>query len=253
MLSAITAVAVSGVIAMSVVAAGAAIDPSMLAVLGVVAAAVVLPGALRRRTSYRRGLHRRVGDPASVSGGWRRALASAWTARDRYAEAAADDGSSPLWERLADHQPAIDAALERCGALARDGDLLAHQLQGFRPRRLRRDLRVARRRDPRGRRAHALAGRLAEVERLEACVHSVQARLDAAVHDLRTAAWRATELRAHRVAEHDGALGDLVADLVHLRDALDELDAPPQALTDVDTTHVAVDLTASPAGRRYDV
>jgi len=254
MLGATMAVAVSGVIAMTFVADGAVVDPTVLVVLGGAAVAIGVPGAARRRrTRHRRRLRRVVGDPAALTGVWRRSLAVAWTARDQYAAAAAADGSSPLWDRLADHQAVIDAALTRCGVLARDGDLLGRQLQGFRARRLRRDLRAARWRDPHGPLAQQLEARLAEVERLDACIRTVQARLEAQVHDLRTAAWRATELRTRPAIDADDGLADLLADLTHLREALDEVDGSPHAMPDIDSGHGVVGTPASAGGLRYDV
>jgi hypothetical protein len=254
MLGAIMVVAVSGVIAMAFVAGGAEVDPAILVVLGGVAVAGGVPGAVRRRrTRHRRRLRRVVGDPAALTGIWRRSLAAAWTARDQYATAAASDGSSPLWDRLADHLPVIDAALARCGLLARDGDLLGRQLQGFRARRLRRDLRSARWRDPHGPRTQHLEARLAEVERLEACIQQVQARLEVQVHDLRTAAWRATELRTQPAVDADEGLAELLADLTHLREALDEVEGPPHTLPDVDSGHDVPGAPASAGGLRYDV
>jgi len=254
MLCAITAVAVSGVVGMALVAADAAVDPMMLVVLAGAAAALGLPGATRRRHSrHRRRLRRVVGDPAALTGSWRQSLVAAWTARDQYAAAAAADGSSPLWDRLADHQAVVDAALERCGVLARDGDLLDRQLRGYRVRRLRRDLLAAAWRDPRGLRAQHLRARLDEAERLGTCIRDVQARLEVQVHDLRTAAWRATELRTRPAVEADDDLADLLDDLIHLREALDEMDAPPHPPPDIDTDHVVRGNPASTGGRRYDV
>jgi hypothetical protein len=255
MLGAITVVTVFGVITMTLVAAGAVADPTVLVVLGCVGVAVFVPGAARRRRSRnRRRLQRVVGDPAALTGVWRRSLAAAWTARDRYAGAASADGSSPLWDRLADHEAVVDAALARCGVLARDGDLLERQLRGFRSRHLRRDLRAARLRDPHGPRARQLEARLVEVERLDACIRDVQVRLEAQVHDLRTAAWRATELRMRPVVDTDDSLADLLADLTHLREALEEMDAAPHPMPAVDTGHDAVGSPpASAGGLRYDV
>jgi hypothetical protein len=254
MLTVTATVAVTGVVAMAFVAAGVVIDPSSLAVLGAVAIAAGIPGlARRRRTRYRRRLRQRVGDPAMVSGVWRRALAGAWSARDQYAAAVAEP-ASPLWERVAEHQSVVDAALERCGALARDGDRLTRQLQGFGARRMRRDLRVARWRDPKDPRTQVLATRVADVEQLERRIRTLEARLDAQVHDLRTAAWRVTELRTHDAVEPDDGLADLLADLAHLRAALEEVDTPSsQRRPDVDGAHDVADASASTAGRRYDV
>lgn len=254
MLGTIAVVTVSGVIGMILVAAGDVFDPMILLVLGCVAVAIGVPGAARRRrTRHRRRLRRVVGDPAALTGVWRRSLASAWTARDQYAAAASADGSSPLWDRLADHQAVVDAALTRCGRLARDGDVLGRQLRGFRSRRLRRDLRAARLRDPHGERTAQLEARLAEVERLDACIRDVQTRLEAQVHDLRTAAWRATELRMRPVIEQDDGLADLLADLTHLREALEEMDAAPHSMPDVDIGHDAIVDPASAGSVRYDV
>ena len=253
-LGAITVVAVSGVIAMAFVVGGSEVDPAVLVVLGGVVVAVGLPGAARRRTTrHRRRLRRVVGDPVALTGVWRRSLAEAWTARDQYAAAAASDGSSPLRERLADHLPVIDAALARCGVLARDGDLLGRQLQGFHARRLRRDLRSARWRDPHGLRTQHLEARLAEVDRLDARIQQVRARLEVQVHDLRTAAWRATELRMRPAVDADDRLSDLLVDLTHLREALNEVDAPPHAMPDVDSGHGVAGAPVSAGDLRYDV
>jgi hypothetical protein len=254
MLCAITAVAVSGVAGMAFVAADATVDPMVLVVLGGVVAVLGVPGTARRRHGrHRRRLRRLVGDPAALTGSWRQSLVAAWTARDQYATAAAADGSSPLWDRLADHQAVIDAALERCGVLARDGELLDRQLRGFRVRRLRRDLLVAQVRDPGGLRAQHLRTQLDEAERLGTCIREVQARLEVQVHDLRTAAWRATELRTRPAVEADDDLADLLDDLIHLGQALDEVDAPPHPLPDVDMGHGLRGNPASAGGRRYDV
>ena len=254
MLCAITAVAVSGVVGMALVAADAVVDPMTVVVLAGAIAAFGVPCAVRRRrTRHRRRLRRVVGDPNALTGAWRQSLAAAWTARDQYASAAAADGSSPLWDRLAAHQAVIDAALERCGVLARDGDLLERQLRGFRVRRLRRDLRAARWRDPGGVRAQQLEARLAEVDRLSSCIHEVHTRLELQVHDLRTAAWRATELRTRPAVDADEGLADLLADLTHLREALDEVDVPSRSMSDVDTGHGARGSPASAGGLRYDV
>lgn len=254
MLGAIAVVTVLGVIAMTLIAAGAVGDPTVLVVLGCVGVAVFVPGAARRRRSrHRRRLRRVVGHPSALTGVWRRSLTAAWTARDQYAAAASVDGSSPLWDRLADHQAIVDAALTRCGVLARDGDLLERQLRGFRSRHLRRDLRAARLRDPHGARARQLEARLAEVERLDACIEDVRTRLEAQVHDLRTAAWRATELRMRPVVDIDDGLADLLADLTHLREALEEMDAAPHSMPHVDTDHDVTGTPTSAGGLRYDV
>jgi hypothetical protein len=188
----------------------------------------IVPGVFgRRRARERRQLLRRVGEPAALTGSWRRILASAWSAREAYIGVADDLAGSPLGEHVAGSQPTIDAGLERCGVLAREGDRLSRLLRGFRLRTLRRDLRAAQRRDPHGERARTLAGRLDEVERLTGSIDHVQARLEAAVHDLQTAAWRAAELRTASAVDADATLDELLADLANLRAALDEVDQPP--------------------------
>lgn len=253
-LATITAVAVVAVIAMTLIAAGAVGGRSSIVVISLVALSVIVPGVVRRRGErHRRRLRRRVGDPAAVSGVWRRLLAGAWAARDQFATAAGDTGSSPLGERLADHQSVVDATLERCGSLARDGELMARQLRSFRPRALRRDLRSEQRRDPSGARARALATQVEEAERLAAHVRAVHDTLEAQVHDLRSAAWRAAALRTAQTDDRDSALRDLLIDLVHLREAMETVDAAEQPVTVVDTGHRVPTRSASPAGRRYDV
>lgn len=245
---------------------GAVLIASLVAMLAVAgrgsAAALTLVASLmlmaprltrRGRERDRRRLARSVGDPGALTGAWRRLLIGAWTARDRFTDAVAAFEPSPLRDRLAKHQPVVDAALERCGRLARDGDALARQLRGFRTRRLRYDLGVARRRDAEGPRAQALTDRLAEIERLAAQVDRVHGRLEAQVHDLRAAAWRVTALRSDSATEDDEALADLLADLVHLREALDEVDDAARSApgpVDRDATGAR---SASAAGSRYDV
>lgn len=254
MLSAISAVAVSGILGMAMIADGAAVDPLALLTFGAVAAACGVPAAVhRRRTAQRRRLRRVVGDPAALTGTWRRSLEAAWTARDRYAAATTPAGSSPLEDRLAEQQPVVDRALTRCGLLARDGDLLERQLRSFRVRRLRRHLRAARWRDAPGRHVEQLEARLREAEHLGRCIREARARLDAQVHELRTAAWRATELRMRPAIDGDAELADLLVDLRHLREAMDEVDAPPHPLSEVDTGHGTRSSTASAGGHSYHV
>jgi hypothetical protein len=217
---------------------------------GGVAAVAWLPGVGRRRHARaRRELVDRVGDPARLSGTWRRLLAAAWTARDQFAATIAGWDDSPLAERLGGHQHMVDAVLEQCGALARAGDDLARQLRRFGPRRMRRDLWIEQWRDAAGDRAQALGARIDDVERLRAQIHRLHTRLEAQVHDLRAAAWRASALRSGQHTDADATLQDLLADLAHLREALVEVDRPPQAATAVDP---APDLTApsTPTARR---
>lgn len=179
-----------------------------------------------RSARERRRLRRRVGDPLVLSGDWRRLLGAAWAARDDYVGAVAAHAASPVGERLRGQQPIVDAALERCGELARCGDQLFGQLRQFRPRRLRRELVLERRRDRNGARAQTLARQLDDVARLRADLRRVQLELEDQVHDLRTAAWRASTLRSGTTAEPDPALGELLDDLAHLREALDEVERP---------------------------
>ena len=249
-LAAIGAVLIAAVVAMLAVAGN--VSAAVLALVGSLVLAT--PRVSRRlRARDRRRLARSVGDPAGLTGAWRRLLAGAWTARDQFSDAVAAFEPSPLRDRLAEHQPVVDAALERCGRLARDGDALARHLRGFRTRRLRYELGVEQRRDADGPRARALADRLDEVERLAAQVDAVHRRLEAQVHDLRTAAWRARALRAQPATDDDAALADLLADLVHLRDALVEVDDPTPTTTDRPDDRSAGPSSASQAESRYDV
>lgn len=217
---------------------------------GGVATAAWLPGVgRRRRARARREFVDRVGDPARLSGVWRRLLADAWAARDQFAGTIAGWDDSPLAERLGDHQHMVDAVLEQCGALARSGDDLVRQLRRFGPRRMRRDLWIEQWRDADGDRAQALGARIDDVERLRAQVRRLHGRLEAQVHDLRAAAWRASALRSGQHADHDATLDDLLADLAHLREALVEVDQPPQAATVVDSTP-DLRTRSAPAARR---
>ena len=264
-LVALTSVTTGGVAAMVVVDAGGvgsllAVDlGGALDVLGWVllgggaAAAAWLPGvARRRRARARRDLVDRVGDPARLSGVWRRLLAAAWTARDQYAATIAGWDDSPVAERLGDHQHMVDAVLEQCGALARSGDDLALQLRRFGARRMRRDLWIEQWRDAEGDRAQALGARIGDVERLRAQVRQLHSRLEAQVHDLRAAAWRASALRSGQNIDRDATLQDLLVDLAHLREALVEVDQPPQAATVVDPAPDLRQRSAPTARRGYD-
>jgi hypothetical protein len=109
-------------VAMTLMVALAAESIAALLALGVglfgIAAAAVGPW---RAGLHRRRLRHRVGDPGVLQGEWRRLLAAAWRARDDFARATAELGSSPLRDRLAGQQYAVDSALEHCGALARNG------------------------------------------------------------------------------------------------------------------------------------
>jgi hypothetical protein len=185
-----------------------------------------------RAALERRRLRRRVGDPNTLAGDWRRLLNDAWAARDAYSGTVADYGSSPIGERLAAQQMVMDAALERCGTLAHNGHRLLGQLRAFRPRRLRRDLVVERHRDRDSARAAALARQLDDIGRLRAELDRVRLQLEDQVHDMRTAAWRASSLRSRETDEPDVALTELLDDLAHLRAALAEVERPstrPQA------------------------
>jgi len=204
--------------------------------VAVAAVAVVLAGgrptgrAARVRAAIeRRRLRRRVGDPSALSGQWRRLLMAAWAARDEFSGTVATYGRSPIGERLADQQMVMDAALERCGALARRGHRLLAQLRAFRVARLRRELLVERHRDRHGHRATALTRRLDDVARLRAELDRIQLQLEEQVHDMRTAAWRASTLRFDETDAQDPALSDLLDELSHLRAALREVDRPRAA------------------------
>lgn len=248
-LASIALLAVGGMWVLTVRTAGGLVPLVMIAALG---AGAALPGAMQwRREHQRRRLRARVGDPSAVSGPWRRLLAGAWVARDQYAAVVAEMVSSALWERLAGHQLVVDDALEQCGALARDGDLLARQLRAFHARRLRRDLRVERRRDATGRRASQLAARLDDVDRLEAHIRDVQQRLEARVHDLRTAAWRVAAVRSGHADEREPAVRDLICDLDHLAEALRETADPQWSTTVADGLGAAAG-RASVARLGYD-
>jgi hypothetical protein len=177
----------------------------------------------------RRRLRRRVGDPLTLSGQWRRQLAAAWAARDEFAAAIVAHGASPIGERLADHQMVMDAALERCGELARRGHRMHGQLRAFRSTRLRRDLLIERHRDRHGERAAALARRLDDVARLRAELDRINLQLEEQVHDMRTAAWHASTLRLEDADEPEVALTTLHDELAHLRAALREVDRPRAA------------------------
>ncbi len=219
---------------------------------GGVAAAAWLPGiGRRRRARARRELVERVGDPARLGGVWRRLLAAAWTARDQYAGTVAGWDDSPLAERLGDHQHMVDAVLEQCGALARSGDDLARQLRRFGPRRMRRDLWVEQWRDAEGERAQALGARVDDIERLRGQVRDLHGRLESQVHDLRAAAWRASALRTGHDLDREATMRDLLDDLAHLREALDEVDRPPQSTTAVDPAPDLPSRSAPTARRGY--
>jgi hypothetical protein len=208
---------------------------SWLIVGAVVAALVLSEGLSRGRVARWRAalvrwrLRRRVGDPHTLNGHWRRLLTAAWAARDEFTATVAAYGSSPLGERLADQQMVMDAALERCGALARRGHRLLAQLRAFRTARLRRELLVERHRDRHGDRAAALSRRLDDIARLRAELDRIQLQLETQVHDMRTAAWTASTLRLDDTDETDPGLGELLDELAHLREALREVDRPRAA------------------------
>jgi hypothetical protein len=196
-------------------------------VIGLSALAVGGRGMRWRTARERRQLVRRVGDPLTLSGDWRRLLASAWTARDEFSAAANSYAGSPVGERLQGQQAVVDAALEHCGELARCGQRLFAQHKAFRPRRLRRDLLLERGRDRHGDRATALARQLDDVERLRGELDRIRLQLEHQVHDMRTAAWRASTLRSGVTTdEPDEALAELLDDLAHLREALAEVERP---------------------------
>ncbi|HEX6257461.1 MAG TPA: hypothetical protein VFZ70_16750 [Euzebyales bacterium] len=226
-------IAATAVAAMTAIATDAIAGPVLLAGTGLMGLMAIVPGVFgRRRARERRQLLRRVGEPAALTGVWRRNLAAAWSAREAFIGVADDLTGSPLGDHVAGSQYTIDAALERCGVLAREGDRLARLLPGSRVRALRRDLRAARRRDPHGERARALTVRVDEVARLTASIDRLRGRLEAAVHDLQTAAWRAAELRTASAVDADATLDELLEDLAHLRAALVEVDQPmPQPPT----------------------
>jgi hypothetical protein len=187
----------------------------------------------RRMTRWRvaverRRLRSRVGDPLALSGEWRRLLIGAWDARDEFARAASGYGSSPLGERLVAHQPVMDAVLERCGTLARCGHRLLAQLRAFRPRRLRRELLIERHRNGNGARAAALQRQLDDVARLRDELDRVRLRLEGQIHDMRTAAWRASTLQSREADAPDTELAELLDDLAHLRAALEDVGRPPR-------------------------
>lgn len=179
-----------------------------------------------RAARERKRLWRRVGDPLALRGDWRRLLAAAWTARDDFRAAAATYAGSPVGERLESQQVVVDAALEHCGDLARCGQRLLAQHKAFHSRRLRRDLLLERGRDRHGGRAKALARQLDDVERLRGELGRVRLQLEDQVHDMRTAAWRASTLRSGVADEPDAALAELLDDLAHLRAALAEVERP---------------------------
>ncbi|HSK90019.1 MAG TPA: hypothetical protein VK875_01780 [Euzebyales bacterium] len=181
-----------------------------------------------RAARDRRRLRRRVGDPVALGGDWRRLLAAAWIARDEFAAAVTLDASSPIAQRLAGQQLVMDAALERCGDLARRGHRLTSQLRAFRPRRLRRELLLEYRRDRNGVRAVALQRQLDDVDRLRDDLRGVRVQLEEQLHNMRTAAWRASTLPTHAVDEPDAAMDELLDDLAHLRAALAEVERPPR-------------------------
>lgn len=237
------ACAVITTLALSVMVAIAAESVEALLALGVSLAGLSAI-ALRpsRAGRQRRRLRQRVGDPAALQGEWRRLLAAAWQARDDFARAAAELGSSPLQERVAGHQYAVDGALERCGSLARSGQQLSGQLRAFRARRLRRDLFLERGRDAAGPRAAALADQLRDVECLQNELRALRVRLESQVHQLRAAAWRVATLRSSDPDERDEALTELLVDLDHLRSALVEVAADGPA------TYRILRKSGSPAG-----
>jgi hypothetical protein len=224
------AITAATVAAMAALATG-----SWLGVAAVATSAVALSAPAVRRTVPpwraavdRRRLRSRVGDPAALSGDWRRLFAAAWHARDEFSATVASYGSSPIAERLAAQQMVMDGALEYCGALARRGDQLLRQLRVFRSGRLRRELLVERGRDRHSARAAALTRRLDDVARLRADLDRLRLQLEDQVHDMRTAAWRASTLR-DEADEPDVALTELLDDLAHLRAALAEVERPRAA------------------------
>jgi len=230
----LAAVALCGGIVVAAVAVmlALAFETGWVAAIGLVplvlAAAQMVPWSPRRRAERaRRELRRRVADPMTLSGQWRRLLASAWAARDRYAGVVAGYGSSPIGERLADQQTVMDATLERCGRLAEHGHQLSAQLRAFRSRRMRRDLLLERTRNRRSPRAEALERQLGDVARLRDELDRMRLQLEEKVHDMRTAALRASLLRS-RIDEEDddAAVTELLEDLAHLREALDEVERP---------------------------
>ncbi|MBW3604073.1 MAG: hypothetical protein KY460_04005 [Actinobacteria bacterium] len=248
-----TAVTVVAIGAMTLIAAGAITAPVSLAMLAAIVAGVALPGVARRAVRrQQRSLRHRVGDPRSVTGVWRQLLDAAWTARDQFAHVVDDPGGSVLMERLAAHQAHIDAALTRCGTLARDGELLSRQLRGYHVRRLRRDLRREHTDDPTDRRARTLADELAEADRLAAYVGALRERLEAQVGQLRSAAWRAAALRADHPDAGRSTVQDLLVDLEHLREAMGDLDDLERSVTVVDTRHTGTASSAAQAASRYD-
>jgi hypothetical protein len=223
-----TVLRLSAVVTVSTVALLVALGTGSWSALWVPVALIallVLPGVMRRPVAReRRRLRDRVGDPATLTGQWRRALTAAWSARDQYAEAVAERAPSPLRDRLAEHQATVDAALERCGDLARHGQRLHAQLRSLRSRRLQAELLVERQRDPRGGRAASVARRLNDAQRLREEVRAVQTALDDEVHRLRTAVWHATTLGVDEHAWADAMATDPVGDLERLRAALADLD-----------------------------
>lgn len=221
MLLAYLALSSAAVAAMIAVATGSDAIALAVGAVPVLGFAVWLrPDLLAGRTARaRRRLRRRVGDPSSLATPWRPLLAAAWSARDGYAAAVAEREPSPLRDRLAEHQQAVDAGLERCGTLARCGHDLQDQLRAFRRRRLQAELLVARRRDPDGPRTAALARRLDDADRLRDDVERARLQVEEVVHRLRTVTWRATTVEA--ADGHDGDPVDAVLDdLAHLRAAL---------------------------------
>jgi hypothetical protein len=222
------AVVVLAIAAMVGLATGSPLVAAAIAapVIGVSALTAGARASGWRSARAHRRLRRRVGDPLTLSGDWRRLLEAAWMARDAFDVAAASHGGSPVGERLEGQQIVIDAALEHCGELARCGQRLLTQLKAFQPRRLRRDLLLERGRNRHGDRAAALARRLDDVERLRGEIGRVRLQLEHQVHDMRTAAWRASTLRSGVTDEPDVALAELLDDLAHLRDALVEVERP---------------------------
>lgn len=248
-----TAVTVVAIGAMTLIAAGAITAPASLVMLAVIVAGVALPGVARRAFGrQQRSLRQRVGDPRSVTGLWRQLLDAAWTARNQFAHVVDGSEGSVLMERLVAHQADIDAALTRCGALARDGELASRQLRGYHVRRLRRDLRREQTDDPTGRRARMLADELAEADRLAAHVGALRERLEAQVAQLRSAAWRAAALRADHPDACGSAVQDLLVDLEHLREAMGDIDHLERSVTVVDTRHTDTASSAMQAASRYD-
>ncbi|CAN5900212.1 hypothetical protein BH23ACT10_BH23ACT10_10510 [soil metagenome] len=252
MLAMTVAVTVAAVGTMTAIAAG--VDGARFAVvLGLVVVGIAVPGAARRGGQrWRRRLRRQVGDPATVTGVRRQLLAAAWAARDQFAQLVDDHDTSPLLERLADHQPHVDAALARSGTLARDAEMLSQQLRGYRVGRLRRDLHSEQARDPHGRRARSLADQIAEADRLAAHVQMLHEQLETQVHDLRSAVWRTAALRT-TAADDGSAVADLLVDLEHLHDAMVTVENLEQSATVVDTSRSDTADPASSVGRRYDV